>query len=337
MTTNRKPLPKVNCAVIGVGYLGRYHAEKYATLPNSKLVSVCDIDKERGGEIANKHSVMATDDYKNLLGLVEAVSIVTPTQTHHRIAKFFLENGVHVLLEKPITTHVAEAEELVSLAEKNNLVLQIGHLERFNSVVNALGKYLDKPRFIECIRLAPFKLRAMDVNVVLDLMIHDIDLIQYIVGSPIKKIHANGACVLSNQIDIANARIQFENHCVANVTASRVSLKQERKLRLFQHEAYISLDLQHKQLAINRKGTNEMFPGIPEIICEEQAFEQGDALRDEIIAFLDSITYNKPPVVSGLDGQKALATAVEITNLVKKQMNLFKKAYTSAAPITLAE
>ena len=198
--------------------------------------------------------------------------------------------------------------------------MQIGHLERFNSVVHALEKYLDGPRFIECIRLAPFKLRSIDVNVVLDLMIHDIDLIQYIVGSPIKKISANGACVLSDQIDIANARIQFENHCVANVTASRVSLQQQRKLRLFQQEAYISLDLQHKQLAIHRKGTNEMFPGIPEIICEEQGFEQGDALRDEIIAFLDSIIHGKPPMISGEDGKMALATAVKITDIVKKQM-----------------
>src|SRR5262249_19142397 len=152
----------------------------------------------------------------------------------HQIAKVFLEQGVHVLLEKPITNTVAEAEELIKVADKNQLVLQIGHLERFNSVVNALEKYLAQPRFIQCSRLAPFKLRSMDVNVVLDLMIHDIDLIQYLVGSPIKKIHANGACVLSDQIDIANARIQFENYCVANVTASRVSLKQERRLRLFQ-------------------------------------------------------------------------------------------------------
>jgi len=317
-------MKKIKCAVIGVGYLGRYHAEKYATLPNAKLIGVCDVDLKRGTEIANKYGVIATDDYRSLIGQIDAVSIATPTQSHFKIAKFFLENGVHVLLEKPITTTVAEADGLINLANKHKLVLQIGHLERFNSVVNALEKYLEGPRFIECIRLAPFKLRGTEVNVVLDLMIHDIDLIQYIVGSPIKKIQANGACVLSDQIDIANARIQFANHCVANVTASRVSLKQERKLRLFQQEAYISVDLQHKQLAIHRKGTNEMFPGIPEIICEEQAFEQGDALRDEIIAFLKSITRSAPPVVSGHDGKMALATAIEITDIVKKQMKLFK-------------
>lgn len=315
---------KIKCAVIGVGYLGRFHAEKYASLPNAKLIGVCDIDPHRGSEVANKHGVMSTEDYHKFIGKVDAVSIATPTQSHFQIAQLFLEHGIHVLLEKPITNTVDEAEELIALANKQKLVLQIGHLERFNSVVNALEKYLDQPRFIECIRLAPFKLRSMDVNVVLDLMIHDIDLIQYIVGSPIKKINANGACVLSDQIDIANARIQFENHCVANVTASRVSLKQERRLRLFQPEAYISLDLQHKQLAIHRKGTNEMFPGIPEIICEEQAFEQGDALRDEIVAFLNSIAHNKPPVVSGNDGKMALATAIEITDIVKKEMKFYK-------------
>ncbi|HVV68578.1 MAG TPA: Gfo/Idh/MocA family oxidoreductase [Gammaproteobacteria bacterium] len=315
----------IKCGVIGVGYLGRFHAEKYAKLPNAQLIGVCDTDADKSNEIAQKHGVLATQDYHELLGKVDAVSIVTPTQSHHQIAKVFLEHGVHVLLEKPITNTVAEADELIKIADKNKLVLQIGHLERFNSVVNALEKYLDRPRFIQCSRLAPFKLRSIDVSVVLDLMIHDIDLIQYLVGSPIKQIHANGACVLSDQIDIANARIQFENHCVANVTASRVYLKQERRLRLFQPEAYISVDLQGKQLAIHRKGTNEMFPGIPEIICEEQAFEQGDALRDEIIAFLDSIENQKPPVVSGIDGKRALATAIEITNIVNQQMELFKK------------
>lgn len=317
-------MKKIKCAVIGVGYLGRFHAEKYASLPNSTLVAVCDIDSKRSHEVAHKNEVTAVTDYHHLIGKVDAVSIATPTQSHYAIAKFFLENGVHVLLEKPITTTVSQAEDLIKIAEQHQLVLQIGHLERFNTVVNALEKYLDRPRFIECIRLAPFKLRSMDVNVVLDLMIHDIDLIQYLVGSPIIKIHANGACVLSDQIDIANARIQFENRCVANVTASRVSLKQERRLRVFQPDAYISLDLQHKQLAIHRKGTNEMFPGIPEIICEEHAFEQGDALRDEIIAFLDSITQKKPPVVSGIDGKMALATAIRITDIVKKQMKFFK-------------
>lgn len=318
-------MKKIKCAVIGVGYLGKFHAEKYATLPNAELVAVCDVDRTRVSEIAHRLDTLAVEDYHELIGKVEAISIVTPTQSHHKIAKLFLENGVHVLVEKPITHTVAQADELIAIADNLGLVLQVGHLERFNSVVNALGKYLDKPRFIESLRLAPFKPRGIDVNVVLDLMIHDIDLVQYIVGSPIKKIHANGAYVLSDQLDIANARIQFENHCVANVTASRVSLKQQRKLRVFQHEMYVSLDLQHKQLSIHRKGVNEMFPGIPEIIHEEHAFEQGDALRDEIVAFLDAIVHQKPPAVSGMDGKMALATAIQITDIVKEQMDALKK------------
>ncbi len=319
-------MKKIKCAVIGVGYLGKYHAEKYAALKNAELVAVCDVDRDKAIEVAHHLGTVAVQDYHELIGGVEAVSIVTPTHSHHVIAKTFLEHGVHVLVEKPITHTVAEAEELIAIAEARQLVLQVGHLERFNSVVNALEKYLDGPRFIESLRLAPFKPRGREVNVVLDLMIHDIDLIQYIVGSPIKKIHANGACVLSDQLDIANARIQFENHCVANVTASRVSLQQQRKLRVFQHEMYVSLDLQHKQLAIHRRGVNEMFPGIPEIIHEEHAFEQGDALRDEIVAFLDAIKHEKPPAVSGIDGKMALATAIQITEIVKEQMEILKQS-----------
>lgn len=314
----------IKCAVIGVGYLGRFHAEKYAGLPNAELVSVCDIHPERVKEVASKYKTGGSMDYHELVGKVDAVSIATPTQSHHKIAKFFLENNIHVLLEKPITTTVQEADDLIALAEKNNLILQVGHLERFNTVVNALEKYLDQPRFIECIRLAPFKPRGIDVNVVLDLMIHDIDLIQYIVGSPIKSVQASGARVLSDGIDLANAHVHFENHCVANVTASRVSLKQERKIRVFQQEAHIAIDLQHKQLSVNRKGSNEMFPGIPEIIREEHAFEKGDALKDEVISFIDAIMHDKPPVVSGQDGKMALATAIEITNIVHQQMSLFK-------------
>lgn len=310
----------IRTAVIGVGYLGKFHAEKFALLPNSELVAVCDINVERCNEIARKHNVQALYNYEDLLGKIDAVSIAVPTSLHFRIAKFFLENGIHVLLEKPITSTVEEAEALIAITQQKNVVFQIGHLERFNSVLIALDTVLDNPRFIESIRLAPFKPRVTDVNVVLDLMIHDIDIIQRLVGSPIIKIHANGASVLSTDIDIANVRLQFENGCVANVTASRVSFKVERKLRIFQHDAFISLDLHNKKLAIHRKGISEMFPGIPEIISEEQAYEQGDALLDEISAFLHAIYTETPPVVSGEDGKRALATAVEITRIVMKQL-----------------
>lgn len=311
---------KIRTAVIGVGYLGKFHAEKFNTLPQSQLISVCDIDEERCQAIARAHNIAITTDYTSLLNKVDAVSIAVPTFLHYPIAKFFLENGVHVLLEKPIASTVEEAQSLIDIANDKNVVFQIGHLERFNSVLVALDTVLDNPRFIESIRLAPFKPRGTDINVVLDLMIHDIDIIQRIVGSPIANIHANGASVLSSHIDIANVRLQFENGCVANVTASRVSFKVERKLRIFQHDAFISLDLHNKKLAIHRKGISEMFPGIPEIISEEQAYEQGDALLDEISAFLHSVQTNSPAVVTGEDGKRALATAVEITRIVTEQL-----------------
>jgi predicted dehydrogenase len=310
---------KIKTAVIGVGYLGKFHAEKYSFLPNSELIAVCDANQEQCNEIAASHHVEAIYDYNELIGKIEAVTIAVPTFLHYQVAKVFLENGIHVLLEKPIANTVAEAEELIKLANKNNVILQIGHLERFNTTLRNVKKIINTPRFIESYRLAPFRPRGTDVNVMLDLMIHDIDLIQDIVNSPIKHISANGATVLSNQTDIANARIEFTNGCVANVTASRVSSKFERKLRIFQHDAFIALDLHNKKLDIHRKGSNEMFPGIPEIVREEQAFEPGDALRDEVISFLDCIIYNKPPVVSAEDGKAALATAIEITRIVAQQ------------------
>jgi predicted dehydrogenase len=311
---------KIRTAVIGVGYLGKFHAEKFDLLPNSELVAVCDIHEERRNAIARQHNVEAIADYHQLLNKVDAVSIAVPTSLHYGIAKFFLANGVHVLLEKPIASTVAEAQSLIEIAQGKQVVFQIGHLERFNSVLIALDTVLDKPRFIESIRLAPFKPRGTDINVVLDLMIHDIDIIQRIVGAPISNIHANGASVLTSHIDIANVRLQFKNGCVANVTASRVSFKIERKLRIFQHDAFISLDLHHKKLAIHRKGMSEMFPGIPEIISEEQAYEQGDALLDEISSFVHSIQTSSPAVVTGEDGKQALATAVEITRIVTEQL-----------------
>jgi len=307
-------------AVIGVGYLGKFHAEKFAQLPDSELVAVCDIDRARCNEIAKQLDTQAIYDYQQLLGQVDVVSIAVPTALHHPIAKFFLQNKVHVLVEKPITSTVAQADDLIRTAKQAGVLLQVGHMERFNPVFNALETVLDNPRFIDSVRLAPFKPRGTDINVVLDLMIHDIDIIQQMVKSPIIEIRANGAHVLSNSIDIANARLQFANGCVANVTASRVSFKAERKCRIFQHDAYHVVDFQNKKLAIHKKGTSEMFPGIPDILSEEQAFDQKDALQDEIIAFLSSIKNSDLPTVSGLAGRNALATAIEITKIVTSQL-----------------
>jgi predicted dehydrogenase len=316
-------MKKTRTAVIGVGYLGNFHAQKYAELPESELVGVCDPNIDRSNEMAAQHRTQGFQDYQKLIGLVDAVSIATPTPLHHEIGLFFLKNGVHVLMEKPIATTIEAADELIKMAKKNNLILQVGHLERFNNAIRALEPIITKPLFIESLRQAPFKLRGTDVNVILDLMIHDIDIIQSIVKSEIKEIRANGAPVLSPHIDIVNARIEFENGCVANVTASRVSLKQDRKLRIFQHDSYIGLDLETKNLSIHRKGEQEMFPGVPEIITENMVFEKGDALKDQIISFLSAVREGKKPLVSGEDGKSALNTAIRITNIVRQQINQY--------------
>ena len=305
-------MKKLRTAVIGVGYLGQFHAEKYAQLENSELVAVVDADPKRAEELAARLNTKAVTDYRQIIGEVDAVSIVVPTRYHFSVTKDFLDRGVHVLLEKPITTTLAEADELIALAKERGAVLQVGHLERFNPAVVALDGLLTRPGFIESIRIAPFKPRGTDVNVVLDLMIHDIDIIQSIVKSPIKEIHSIGAPVFTDVEDIANARILFENGCVANVTASRISLKSERKMRIFQPESYISVDFQNRKVAVLRKGTGEMFPGVPDVLTEERSFEQGDALKSEIEAFLSSINNGTRPVVTGEDGRRALETALLI-------------------------
>jgi predicted dehydrogenase len=307
----------VRTAVIGAGYLGRFHAQKYALLPESQLVAVADVVEAAREQVAAESGCRAVADYRDVLGEVDAVSIATPTPLHHGIAKHCLERGVHVLVEKPITQTPGQARELIEIAARHDRILQVGHLERFNAAILALGDTLGKPRFIESHRLAPFKERGTDVNVVLDLMIHDIDLIQSLVGAPIESIDAVGAAVFSPEIDIANARIRYAGGCVANTTASRVSLKTERKLRLFQDDAYVSIDLQQKVLTIVRKPPHGTDAARGQVVIEERSYEQGDALKLEITEFLRSIREGRPPVVSGEDGLLALETAIRITELVQ--------------------
>lgn len=306
-------IKKIRTAVIGVGYLGQFHAEKYAQLPNSKLVGVVDNSPDRAREIGEKLGVPYFTDYRELLDKVEAVSIVVPTQYHFEVARAFLEKGAHVLIEKPITTTVKEAETLIATAKEHKTIFQVGHLERFNPVVVALREHLTNPRFIDSVRIAPFKPRGTDVNVVLDLMIHDIDIIQHIVGSTVKQINSIGAPVFTDEEDIANARIQFENGCVANVTASRISLKSERRMRIFQPDSYVTVDFQNKKVAVFKKGPGEMFPGVPNVQMEEKELEPGDALKEEIVSFLECVTTGHQPVVTGEDGKRALETAILIS------------------------
>ena len=304
-------------AVVGVGHLGKWHADKYAASPDCELVAIVDTNAEIAGEIAQKHGATAYQDYREILPLVDAISLVVPTSLHYKIARDFLEAGIHCFIEKPITETVAEAEELIRIATEKNLILQVGHIERFNAVLNEMAARLDRPQFIESTRLAPFTLRATDVSVVLDLMIHDIDIVLYLIASPLSRISASGISVLSDTIDIANARLEFENGCVANVTASRISQKRERRLRVFQKDAYLSADLQDKILAINRKGETDNPAGFKDITHEEHNFEDNDALNLEVLDFIDSILNSRAPKVTGEDGKRALETAIAITDQMR--------------------
>jgi predicted dehydrogenase len=314
---NSGHMEKIRAAVIGVGYLGRYHAQKYALLGDCSLVGVVDVEPETAARVAAEVRSRAYPDYRALLGKVDAVSVVTPTPTHYEIARAFLDSGAHVLVEKPITESTAQAERLISAARQAGRVLQVGHLERFNPAILAAESLLSSPRFIECHRLAPFKERGTEVNVVLDLMIHDIDLVQMIVGSPVAALEAIGTPVFSAEIDIANARLRFESGCVANVTASRVSLKTERKLRVFRDDAYLSIDLQQKILTVIRKRAGPVGEGQLPVQIEEQSFDQGDALLAEIESFIAAIRAERPVLVSGEDGLRALRTAIAITERVR--------------------
>lgn len=314
-------MQKIRAAVVGVGYLGRFHAQKYAQAANCELVAVADSRQQARDQIAGELAVRTVADYRELLGSVDAVSVVTQTPAHFEIARDFLNAGAHVLVEKPITETADEARELIALAARQKRVLQVGHLERFNAAILAAEPYLISPRFIECHRLAPYRERGTDVNVVLDLMIHDIDIVQTIVGAPIATIDAVGTPVFSDEIDICNARIRFANGCVANATASRVSFKTERKMRVFEDAGvYLSLDLQQKIMTLIRKRDPGDVPGALPVSIEEQSLEQGDALKSEIESFLDCIRTGRPPVVSGEAGLMALDTAMRITEQVHKSL-----------------
>jgi predicted dehydrogenase len=311
-------MEKVRAAVIGVGYLGRFHAQKYAQLEECELIAVVDARPEPREAVAAEVGTQALADYRSLLGRIDAVSIVTPTAAHYLIAREFLEAGAHVLVEKPITETPEQARELIALAARHGRILQVGHLERFNSAILGAEEHLRAPRFIECHRLAPYKERGTDVSVVLDLMIHDIDIVQTLVGSAIESIDAIGTPVFSEDVDIANARIRFANGCVANATASRVSLKTERKMRVFSDDAYVSMDLQQKIVTVIRKGAGSTTAGQLPVSIEERIFEPGDALKAEILAFLTCIQQGHAPVVSGEAGLAALETAIQITAQVQK-------------------
>ena len=309
-------MTKIRTAVLGVGVQGERHAGKLAALPGAELVAVTDTDAERCAQVAESLKTEAVADYRDVIGEVDAVVLATPTSTHFDIACELLDKGIHLLLEKPITTTLDEARELVSMADNKGIVLQVGHLERFNPAVIALTEHVAEPQFIESARIAPYRPRALDVSVVLDLMIHDIDLIHSFVRSPMRHVDAVGRSVFSDSIDVANARIRFTNGAVANVTSSRVSLKTERSLRLFQADSYASVDLQNRTLTRYSKRGSGPVHSPEDVAVDKQAFDVSDAMMDQMQAFLDSVAGGPPPLVDGLRAMEALETAIAISNAV---------------------
>jgi predicted dehydrogenase len=295
-------------AVVGVGYLGRFHAQKHGAIDGVELVAVCDRDAERSRSVAAEVGTNAVTDHRELLGKVDAVTIAATTAEHFELARFFLEHGVHVLVEKPMTRTSAEAAILTRLAAERKLKLQVGHVERFNPALVAARETLTTVRFIECHRLAPFKGRGADVNVILDVMIHDLDVILSLVDSKPTSASAVGIPVLMDDIDIANARIEFANGAIANVTASRVSTTPQRRFRVFQPNQYVSIDFGNGEVRrVTKHG--EWREGATPLREETWNLEKGDALLAETKAFVESVVADKPCVVSGADGLAALELA----------------------------
>jgi len=323
---------EIKIGIIGTGHLGSLHTKLFKGINNSDLIGVYDIDNSKARSIAEEYNTIAFEDLNHLLDSVDAVSIVATTSAHYDLVKKTFAKGKHVFVEKPITSTISQAEELVSLAESKQLKFQVGHIERFNPALISLDKYNLDPKFIQTDRLAQFNPRGTDVAVVLDLMIHDIDIILSLVKSKVKDVQASGVAVVSDNLDIANARIEFENGAVANVTASRISQKKMRKMRMFQRDTYISLDF--------TSGVSEVFRLIPTsevtegnfinygemgvgenrkmIVYEQPELVEVNALKYELQLFVDSIILNKLPPVTGQDGLRALRVAEMIINKIKE-------------------
>ncbi len=300
----------VKVAVIGAGKLGAKHAQVYSKLPNVELVGVCDINEQRAKEVAHACKTRACKDYRELLTLTEAASIVVPSHLHYSISRGFLEKGINLLIEKPITTSLDEADALLALAKDKNLILQVGHIERFNSAIRTIKSIIKNPRFIECHRLGPYDPRVAETGVTLDLMIHDIDIMLDLVKSPVKSVDSVGAFILSKTEDIANARVRFENNSVCDLTASRVTTDTMRKIRIFQDDAYISLDYVTQEALIYTRENGH-------IHHKKMDITKSDSLKEELIDFIVCVRTGKRPLVSGEEGRQALALALQISQQIK--------------------
>jgi len=297
--------------VIGVGHLGSRHAQIYADMPGVELVGVCDTDAERARSVSKKLGCAAFTDYRKLIKQVGAASLVVPTSLHGRIGLRLLQSGVHLLIEKPISATLREAKALVKTAKRNKLILQVGHVERFNAAIQAALKRLKQPRFIQTHRLSPYPFRGTDVSVLLDVMIHDIDLLLALVRSPLKKLDAVGLSVLSKSEDIANARLQFASGCIADLTASRISDESTRRFRVFAKDRYLSIDSKEQTVELAQKSGNS-------IRRVQLPVNQRPPLQDELAAFIRCVRTGKPPLVSGEEGHAALALALRIEKAIRR-------------------
>ena len=316
-------MKKLRVGVVGVGYLGRFHAEKYARMDDVELIGVVDINKSQAEEVAGRFNTKAYPNHQYLFGKVDAVSIVVPTPAHFSVAKDFLENNIDVLIEKPMSETTEEADDLIRFSKSRGLIIQVGHLERFNPAVVALQDIIKKPMFIESHRLSIYKDRCTDVSVVLDLMIHDIDIILNFVRSEIVGIHAAGVPVISGHVDIANARLEFKSGCIANVTASRISTKNERKIRLFQKNAYISVDFANQGITVIQQNDNIEGGLIPGMEIKQLSFAKGDALEDELKSFVKAVKRREAPEVTGQMGRDALKIALSIMKQIRDTNSRF--------------
>ncbi|MCG2712571.1 MAG: Gfo/Idh/MocA family oxidoreductase [Candidatus Omnitrophica bacterium] len=304
-------MKKIKVAVIGTGHLGKIHARIYNNMPQVELAGICDIDKEKANSCALEFKSIAYLDYKKLINKVDAVSIATPTITHFKIARAFLKNNIHVLVEKPITSTTLEAQKLIKFARAKRKILQVGHVERFNPAIRTIQGFCKNPKFIECHRLSPYPKRGTDVSVILDLMIHDIDIVLSLVKSPLLQTHAIGVNVLSPNEDIASVRLIFKNGTVCNLTASRVSDEGMRKIRIFQKDSYLSLDYAQQKIICYKKENNR-------IIKEEILVAKKEPLAEELSSFIECIKKGKQPIVRGKEAKDALEIALAITKQIRK-------------------
>lgn len=311
---------QIRVGVVGIGHLGNYHLQKYQKLSNVKIVGVTDVDRSRSDKAAATFGCTAFSDHRELVERVDAVSITVPTQDHHAVARNFLAAGKDVLMEKPFTATLEEADDLIGLAAAKDLILQVGFIERFNPAVVALDRVIHRPLFIESHRLHPFVERGTDVDVVLDLMIHDLDLILHYVRSPLTNVEAVGVSVLSDKVDIANVRLTFESGCVANITASRVTLKHMQKLRFFGLEGYHSVDFSKREVVSLARRQKE--GGKMEIGLNDVKVSQVDPLEEEIRAFIGCVESRGTPRVSGLEARKSLELALLINEKMKTGKDL---------------